>query len=144
METLEDFFTTFTRVAMLAGVFHKKFAKLPSTGYEICFCIAAIGAMYRDQPSTPNFPTMQQPNRTSSLAILRVALLFHASKVYDREIAAGIGEYVKQTRVDWDLFLEEAFRFRLNGIHVWEGERGIADYDAPAVAQTLLTPRGVP
>ncbi|MEP6824693.1 MAG: xylose operon transcription regulator XylR, partial [Ramlibacter sp.] len=29
----------------------------------------------------------------------RVALLFHASKIYDRDIIAGIGAYVNQTRV---------------------------------------------
>src|SRR5665811_1957422 len=32
----------------------------------------------------------------------RVALLFHASKIYDREVIAGIGSYVNQTRVAWD------------------------------------------
>jgi len=66
-----------------------------------------------------------------------VALLFHASKVYDREILIGIGDYVKQTRVAWDLFLEEDFRFRLDGIHEWEGDGIIADYDDPAVARAL-------
>jgi LacI family transcriptional regulator len=69
--------------------------------------------------------------------VLRVALLFHASKVYDREIITGIGDYVNQTRVAWDLFLEEDFRFRLDGIHDWDGDGIVADYDDPAVAQAL-------
>lgn len=82
-------------------------------------------------------PTMRPRDRTSGPAVLRVALLFHASKVYDREILTGIGDYVKQTRVAWDLFLEEDFRFRLDGIREWEGDGIIADYDDPAVAQAL-------
>lgn len=82
-------------------------------------------------------PTTRRPDRTSGPAVLRVALLFHASKVYDREILIGIGDYVKQTRVAWDLFLEEDFRFRLDGIHEWEGDGIIADYDDPAVARAL-------
>ena len=81
--------------------------------------------------------TIGQRDRAGSPAVLRVALLFHASKVYDREIITGIGHYVNQTRVAWDLFLEEDFRFRLDGIHEWQGDGIIADYDDPAVAQAL-------
>lgn len=84
-------------------------------------------------------PTMHQRERPSGPAILHVALLFHASKVYDREILIGIGNYVKQTHVAWDLFLEEDFRFRLDGIHEWKGDGIIADYDDPAVAQALAS-----
>jgi len=43
----------------------------------------------------------------------RIALLFNANKVYDREIIAGIGHYLQSTRVVWDLFLEEDFRWPL-------------------------------
>ncbi len=75
--------------------------------------------------------------RQTGPTVLRVALLFHASKVYDREIITGIGDYVNQTRVAWDLFLEEDFRFRLDGIHDWDGDGIIADYDDPAVARAL-------
>ncbi|CAN5634162.1 XylR family transcriptional regulator [soil metagenome] len=67
----------------------------------------------------------------------RVALLFHASKVYDRDVIAGIGAYVNQTRVAWDLFLEEDFRFRLDGIQDWHGDGIIADFDDPAVSAAL-------
>jgi LacI family transcriptional regulator len=81
------------------------------------------------------------PLRASQPPVLRVALLFHASKVYDREIITGIGDYVNQTRVAWDLFLEEDFRFRLDGIHDWEGDGIVADYDDPAVAQALAGAR---
>ena len=67
----------------------------------------------------------------------RVALLFHASKIYDREVIAGIGSYVNQTRVAWDLFLEEDFRFRLDGIDDWAGDGIIADFDDPEVCRSL-------
>ncbi|MEO5672040.1 MAG: DNA-binding transcriptional regulator [Ramlibacter sp.] len=80
-------------------------------------------------------------SRPSGPKVLRVALLFHASKVYDREIITVIGQYVNQTRVAWDLFLEEDFRFRLDGIHDWEGDGIIADFDDPAVAQALAGAR---
>jgi LacI family transcriptional regulator len=84
---------------------------------------------------------MDAPSRQTGPTVLRVALLFHASKVYDREIITGIGDYVNQTRVAWDLFLEEDFRFRLDGIHDWEGDGIIADYDDPAVAHALTGAR---
>jgi LacI family transcriptional regulator len=84
---------------------------------------------------------MPSPADRQDPAVLRVALLFHASKVYDREIITGVGDYVNHTRVAWDLFLEEDFRFRLDGIQDWEGDGIIADYDDPAVAQALSRAR---
>ncbi|MCT9131834.1 hypothetical protein N7U24_21120, partial [Mycobacterium tuberculosis] len=68
-------------------------------------------------------------------------LLFNANKVYDREIIAGIGDYMRSTRVTWDLFLEEDFRCRLPGIERFDGDGIIADFDDPAVAEAL---RGCP
>ncbi|WP_027793447.1 XylR family transcriptional regulator [Paraburkholderia acidipaludis] len=67
----------------------------------------------------------------------RIALLFNANKVYDREIIAGIGQYLSSTRVAWDLFLEEDFRCRLVGIERFDGDGIIADFDDPAVADAL-------
>nr|WP_199042392.1 DNA-binding transcriptional regulator [Dyella sp. ASV24] len=67
----------------------------------------------------------------------RIALLFNANKVYDRQIIAGIGQYLKSTRVEWDLFMEEDFRSRTLGIHHWRGDGIIADFDDPVVAETL-------
>ena len=43
----------------------------------------------------------------------RIALLFNGSKIYDRGIIAGIGNYLSSTRASWDLFLEEDFLCRL-------------------------------
>jgi len=84
-------------------------------------------------------PTREASNAAaaSGAKAHRVALLFHASKSYDREVIAGIGSYVNQTRVAWDLFLEEDFRFRLDGIEDWAGDGLIADFDDPQVCQAL-------
>ncbi|MGF6761245.1 LacI family transcriptional regulator [Paraburkholderia sp. GAS33] len=71
----------------------------------------------------------------------RIALLFNANKVYDRQIISGIGNYLLSTRVAWDLFLEEDFRCRLTGIERFDGDGIIADFDDPAVCEAL---RGCP
>ena len=64
----------------------------------------------------------------------RIALLFNANKVYDREIITGIGNYLLSTRVAWDLFLEEDFRCRLAGIEhfVVALQREVEFLDIPA------------
>lgn len=67
----------------------------------------------------------------------RVALLFNGSKIYDRGILAGIGNYLSGTRARWDLFLEEDFLCRLKGIERWQGDGIIADFDDPAVSAAL-------
>ena len=71
----------------------------------------------------------------------RVALLFNANKVYDREVMTGIADYLSSTRNSWDLFLEEDFRLRLPGIEHWQGDGIIADFDDPAVAAALTRSR---
>ena len=67
----------------------------------------------------------------------RIALLFNANKIFDRDIIAGIGEYLTSTRASWDLFLEEDFRCRLQGIERWQGHGIIADFDDPATSEAL-------
>jgi LacI family transcriptional regulator len=69
----------------------------------------------------------------------RVALLFNANKVYDRQVISGVGLYVAATRVEWDLFIEEDFRGRAHDMLSWEGDGVIADYDDPEVAAALST-----
>lgn len=71
----------------------------------------------------------------------RIALLFNANKIYDRDIIAGIASYLSSTRVSWDLFLEEDFRCRLPGIGRWQGDGIIADFDDPAVCEALSRSR---
>ncbi len=67
----------------------------------------------------------------------RIALLFNGSKIYDRGIIAGIGNYLSSTRVSWDLFLEEDFLCRLRGIERWQGDGIIADFDDPLIGEAL-------
>lgn len=69
----------------------------------------------------------------------KIALLFNANKVYDRQIITGIGDYLKSTRNVWDLFLEEDFRCRLDGIERWSGDGIIADFDDPDVCAALAS-----
>ena len=88
------------------------------------------------KPRTRLQPSSSSPISTED-SVFRVALLFHASKVYDRDVIAGVGSYVNQTRVAWDLFLEEDFRFRLDGIEEWAGDGIIADFDDPQVCKSL-------
>lgn len=70
-------------------------------------------------------------------AVHRIALLFNGNKIFDRDIIAGIGEYLSSTRAAWDLFLEEDFRCRLQGIERWQGHGIIADFDDPAACEAL-------
>ncbi|SDZ03098.1 XylR family transcriptional regulator [Pseudomonas salomonii] len=67
----------------------------------------------------------------------RIALLFNGSKIYDRGIITGIGNYLSSTRVSWDLFLEEDFLCRLRGIERWQGDGIIADFDDPLIGEAL-------
>ncbi|MFY7863964.1 XylR family transcriptional regulator [Roseateles sp.] len=67
----------------------------------------------------------------------KIALLFNANKIYDREVISGIASYLKSTRAAWDLFMEEDFRCRLNGIDTWVGDGIIADFDDPQICEAL-------
>lgn len=69
----------------------------------------------------------------------RIALLFNANKIFDRDVIAGVAAYLTSTRRPWDLFLEEDFRLRLPGIEKWQGDGIIADFDDPAVAAALAS-----
>ncbi|MDF3980591.1 DNA-binding transcriptional regulator [Luteibacter sp. PPL201] len=73
----------------------------------------------------------------------RIALLFNANKVYDRQVIAGIGHYLNSTRVEWDLFMEEDFRSRMRDIHHFKGDGVIADFDDPE-AQAALSDLHIP
>lgn len=75
--------------------------------------------------------------------ILRVALMLKAKGAYGRDIITGVSDYVKSTRLDWDLILEEDFRSRPEYIRNWDGDGVIADFDDPALIQ-LLTDSHLP
>ncbi|NSL56513.1 XylR family transcriptional regulator [Uliginosibacterium aquaticum] len=74
---------------------------------------------------------------SSGLQSHRIALLFNANKVYDREIVAGIGAYLGSTRAAWELFMEEDFRCRPENMAGWQGDGIIADFDDPDIATAL-------
>jgi LacI family transcriptional regulator len=74
---------------------------------------------------------------TTIPAAHRIALLFNGNKIFDRDIIAGIGEYLGSTRASWDLYLEEDFRCRLQGIERWQGHGIIADFGDPDTCEAL-------
>jgi LacI family transcriptional regulator len=68
----------------------------------------------------------------------RIALLFNANKVYDREVMEGVGEYIQASLCNWDVFLEDDFihrelQFNLNSI-----DGIIADFDNQQLAEQLI------
>ncbi|MFU2130854.1 XylR family transcriptional regulator [Gallibacterium anatis] len=70
-------------------------------------------------------------------AYYQIALLFNANKVYDREVMAGIGEYIQTSKTAWNVFLEDDFvhrELRLDQHHL---DGIIADFDNPELAQKL-------
>ncbi len=67
----------------------------------------------------------------------RIALLFNANKGYDRDVIAGVAEYKRTHQLNWDLFIEDDFRSRLDGIAAWNGDGIIADFDDPDVTAAL-------
>ncbi len=67
----------------------------------------------------------------------RITLLFNANKVYDRQVVEGVGEYLQASQTDWDIFIEEDFRCRIDNIHEWLGDAVIGDYDDSSIEQLL-------
>ena len=67
----------------------------------------------------------------------RITLLFNANKAYDRQVVEGVGEYLQASQSEWDIFIEEDFRIRIENIKDWLGDGVIADYDDPVIAQAL-------
>ncbi|RLM18758.1 XylR family transcriptional regulator [Brenneria alni] len=67
----------------------------------------------------------------------RIALLFNANKVYDRQVVEGVGEYLQASQCDWDIFIEEDFRCRIDNIKDWLGDGVIADFDDQEIIRLL-------
>ncbi|PSW10286.1 XylR family transcriptional regulator [Photobacterium rosenbergii] len=68
----------------------------------------------------------------------RIALLFNANKVYDRDIISGIGEYIHASNASWDVYIEDDFVIAKDVISHWSGDGIIADFDDLELAKTLL------
>lgn len=64
----------------------------------------------------------------------RIAILFNASKAYDRKIISGIARYMQQG-IEWDLYLEEDYLIHLEKIKYWQGDGIIADFDDPNIIE---------
>ena len=67
----------------------------------------------------------------------RITLLFNANKAYDRQVVEGVGEYLQASQLEWDIFIEEDFRARIENIREWLGDGVIADYDDPEIEKLL-------
>jgi len=67
----------------------------------------------------------------------RITLLFNANKVYDRQVVEGVGEYLQASQCDWDIFIEEDFRCRIDNIKDWLGDGVIADFDDVEIERLL-------
>ncbi|MFD1801029.1 D-xylose utilization transcriptional activator XylR [Mixta tenebrionis] len=67
----------------------------------------------------------------------RISLLFNANKAYDRQVVEGVGEYLQASQTDWDIFIEEDFRCRIENIRECLGDGVIADYDDTAIEALL-------
>lgn len=68
----------------------------------------------------------------------RITLLFNANKAYDRQVVEGVGEYLQASQLEWDIFIEEDFRARIENIKEWLGDGVIADYDDPEIENLLI------
>ncbi|MCU4675312.1 substrate-binding domain-containing protein [Catenovulum sp. 2E275] len=68
-----------------------------------------------------------------------VTLLLNANKAFDRQIIEGVGRYLQSSKVNWDLYLEEDFRWREEQINNWYGDGIIADFDDPRLSQVLTS-----
>lgn len=67
----------------------------------------------------------------------RITLLFNANKAYDRQIIEGVGEYLQASQCNWDIFIEEDFRCRIDNLKDWSGDGVIADFDNPDIEKRL-------
>ena len=49
---------------------------------------------------------------TNEYKYYRIALLFNANKVYDREVIEGVGQYIQASQCLWNIFIEDDFVYR--------------------------------
>ena len=67
----------------------------------------------------------------------RITLLFNANKIYDRQVVEGVGEYLQASQCDWDIFIEDDFRCRIDNIKNSLGDGVIADFDDGEIEKSL-------
>lgn len=74
---------------------------------------------------------------TNRINTFRIALMLKGKGAYGRDIIAGVCDYVRSTRLVWDLLLYEDFRSRPQSILSWAGDGVIADFDDPEIVALL-------
>lgn len=67
----------------------------------------------------------------------RIALLFNANKVYDRQVVEGVGQYLQASQCTWDIFMEDDFVYHKETIQSLSIDGIIADFDDPETAELL-------
>lgn len=67
----------------------------------------------------------------------KIALLFNANKVYDRQVVEGIGQYIQASQCTWDIFVEDEFIYHADTINHLSIDGIIADFDDPQTAELL-------
>ncbi|OFQ18177.1 MULTISPECIES: XylR family transcriptional regulator [Haemophilus] len=67
----------------------------------------------------------------------KIALLFNANKVYDRQVVEGIGQYIQASQCMWDIFVEDEFVYHTNTINQLSIDGIIADFDDPKTVELL-------
>ena len=56
-----------------------------------------------------------------------ITLLFNANKCFDRNVIAGIGDYLQSSKVNWDVYLEDNAKSKIDSIKHWHCDGIIAD-----------------
>ena len=74
---------------------------------------------------------------SSKISTFRIALMLKGKGAYGRDIITGVCDYVRSTRLVWDLLLYEDFRSRPQSILSWAGDGVIADFDDPEIVALL-------
>ncbi|MDG2961286.1 DNA-binding transcriptional regulator [Bisgaard Taxon 10/6] len=74
---------------------------------------------------------------TNEYKYYRIALLFNANKVYDREVIEGVGQYIQASQCLWNIFIEDDFVYRKESLHHLEIDGIIADFDDPETVAML-------
>lgn len=80
---------------------------------------------------------------SNKVKAFRVALMLKGKGAYGRDIISGVCDYVRSTRIVWDMLLYEDFRSEPQSVFSWAGDGVIADFDDPAM-DVLLEQRHMP
>lgn len=59
----------------------------------------------------------------------RILLLFNANQVYDRQILKGIGDFLQNHHVNWNMYISDNLRWDVNDHSVLNCDGMIANYD---------------